>query len=122
MDDFQIMLTEKTSDTTEPLPCDIIYGNSKKDITGDESQKVARVGVGGKLGDWMERDMEELSERMEMFHIWFGVVVTWVYMIVKTHQPNWPMTKIWPFYLHNYINTHTHTHMYLFIYVCLQLE
>lgn len=46
MDDFQIMLTEKMSDTTEPLLCDITYGNSKKDITRDKSREVARVGVG----------------------------------------------------------------------------
>ena len=34
------------SDTTEPLLCDITYGNSKKDVTRDKSRKVARVGVG----------------------------------------------------------------------------
>ena len=43
------MLTEKKPDTTEPLLCDTIYMNSKKDITGDKSQKVAVGGWG--LGD-----------------------------------------------------------------------
>ena len=47
------MLAEKMSDITEPLLCDIIYVNSKKDITGDKSQKVARVGVGGGGGGWV---------------------------------------------------------------------
>lgn len=91
VDDFQIMLTEKMSDTTEPLLCDITYGNSKKDeLEIKVGSGQGRGWGGGKLGDWMERDMKELSERMEMFHIWFGVVNMSVYdwLNSSTKLPN----------------------------------